>query len=76
MGRRRTFIVDCHQSAQVRSRVAWSGGMIYSVPIRNAEAPMTETGRVQSRLVIGLALAALFGFRLLFGLSGQALHGG
>ena len=31
---------------------------------------MTETGSVESRLVVGLALAALFGFRLLFGLSG------
>jgi hypothetical protein len=32
---------------------------------------MTETGRVQSRIVVGLALAAVFGFRLLFGLSGR-----
>ena len=32
---------------------------------------MTETGGVQRRLVVGLALAALFGFRLLVGLSGK-----
>ena len=32
---------------------------------------MSEMGRVRSRLVVGLALAALFGFRLLFGLCSQ-----
>jgi hypothetical protein len=32
---------------------------------------MTETGSVESRLGFGLALVALFGFRLLFGLSQQ-----
>ena len=32
---------------------------------------MTERGSVESRLVVGLALAALFGVRLLFGLSGR-----
>jgi hypothetical protein len=36
-----------------------------------AEVPMTETGCVENRLVFGLALVALFGFRLLFGLSEQ-----
>jgi hypothetical protein len=32
---------------------------------------MTKPGSVKGRLVVGLALAALFGFRLLFGLSGR-----
>ena len=32
---------------------------------------MKKTGSTEKRLVVGLALTALFGFRLLFGLSGQ-----